>query len=145
MANSAITIGVALGAAQSDQETGTSTTTVVTPGTQQYHPSAAKAWVVFTGVTTTTNQASYNVSSLTDNGTGDTTVNFTTSFSSSNYACVFGAPSFTTGNATELNLMIRSGGKATGSVRCFSASTTSGTVLDNPDQCMACFGDQQLK
>ena len=70
-------------AAQSDQETGTSTTTYVSPGRQQFHTSAAKAWVNFNGSGAIAIRASYNVSSITDNGLSDYTVNFTTSFSAS--------------------------------------------------------------
>lgn len=46
----------------------------------------AKAWVVFNGTGTPAIGASYNISSITDNGTGDYTINFTTPFSSANYA-----------------------------------------------------------
>jgi len=38
----------------------------------------AKAWVNFNGTGTVAIRASFNVSSITDNGTGDYTVNFTT-------------------------------------------------------------------
>ena len=48
------------------------------------------AWVNFTGITTTTIKASYNVSSVTRNGTGDYTVAFTTAMTDANYATVFG-------------------------------------------------------
>lgn len=68
-------------AVAADQETATSTTLAVTPAVQQRHPSSPKAWALFTSVTTTSITQSYNVTSLTDNGTGDTTVNFTTAFS----------------------------------------------------------------
>ena len=47
---------------------------------------SAKAWVNFNGVTTATIRASYNVSSVTRNGTGDYTVNFATALSDANYA-----------------------------------------------------------
>lgn len=70
---------------QADMETGTSTTTFVTPGRAQFHPSAAKAWVNYIRSTTTIN-ASYNITSVTDNGTGDITVNIATDFSSANWA-----------------------------------------------------------
>jgi hypothetical protein len=70
-------------AAQSDQETATSTTLPVTPGRQHHHPSAAKFWVSFNSSGTI--QASYNVSSVTKNGTGDFTVNITTAFSSAEW------------------------------------------------------------
>ena len=42
---------------------------------------ASKAWVNFNGTGTIAVRTSQNVSSLTDNGTGDYTVNFSTSFS----------------------------------------------------------------
>jgi len=50
--------------------------------------SAAKAWVHFTGVTTTAARDSFNISSLTDTDTGDTTVNISNAFSNDDYACV---------------------------------------------------------
>jgi hypothetical protein len=45
----------------------------------------AKAWVNFNGTGTVAIAASFNVSSITDNGTGDYTVNFTTAMSDSNF------------------------------------------------------------
>ena len=47
---------------------------------------AARAWVNFNGTGTVAIRAAGNVSSITDNGTGDYTVNFTNAFSDSNYA-----------------------------------------------------------
>jgi hypothetical protein len=44
-----------------------------------------KAWVNFNGTGTVAIRASYNVSSITDNGIGDYTVNFTTAISDANY------------------------------------------------------------
>jgi hypothetical protein len=46
----------------------------------------AKAWVNFNGTGTVAIRASGNVSSITDNGTGDYTVNFTTALADANYA-----------------------------------------------------------
>ena len=46
----------------------------------------AKAWVNFNGTGTVAIRASGNVSSITDNGTGDYTVNFTTALVDANYA-----------------------------------------------------------
>ena len=45
-----------------------------------------KAWVNFNGTGTVAIRASYNVSSITDNGTGDYTVNFTTAMPDTSYA-----------------------------------------------------------
>lgn len=49
---------------------------------------AARAWVNFNGTGTIAIRASGNVSSITDNGTGDFTVNFTTALPDANYAPV---------------------------------------------------------
>ena len=46
----------------------------------------AKAWVNFNGTGTVAIRASFNVSSITDNGTGDYTVNLTTALVDANYA-----------------------------------------------------------
>ena len=51
----------------------------------------AKAWSVWNQVGTQSIQASGNISSITDSGTGDTTNNFSNSLSSSNFAAGFGA------------------------------------------------------
>ena len=48
----------------------------------------AKAWVNFNGTGTVAIRESFNVSSITDNGTGDYTVNFTTALSDANYSAV---------------------------------------------------------
>ena len=48
----------------------------------------AKAWVNFNGQGTPTIRDDYNVSSLTDNGTGLFSINFTNALSSSSYAAV---------------------------------------------------------
>ena len=46
----------------------------------------AKAWVNFNGTGTVAIRASFNVSSITDNGVGDYTVNFTTAMVDANYS-----------------------------------------------------------
>lgn len=49
---------------------------------------ACRAWVNFNGTGTVAIRASGNVTSITDNGTGDYTVNFTTAIQDANYCCV---------------------------------------------------------
>jgi len=44
-----------------------------------------RAWVNFNGTGTVAIRASFNVSSITDNGTGDYTINFTTAMPDANY------------------------------------------------------------
>lgn len=57
-----------------------------------------KAWVNFNGTGTVAIRASYNVSSITDNGTGDYTVNFTTALVDANYS-LSGSASLNTSSA----------------------------------------------
>lgn len=45
-----------------------------------------RAWVNFNGTGTVAIRASFNVSSITDNGTGNYTVNFATALSDANYS-----------------------------------------------------------
>jgi len=54
--------------------------------TQNGMTGIAKAWVNFDGTGTPAIRGSFNVSSITDNGTGDYTVNFTTALPNANYA-----------------------------------------------------------
>lgn len=51
---------------------------------------ACRGWVNFNGTGTVAIRASGNVSSITDNGTGDYTVNFTTALPDANFAVVVG-------------------------------------------------------
>lgn len=56
--------------------------------------SEVKAWINFDGTGTPSIRASLNVSSITDNGTGDYTVNITTALTDTNYAVVVSSGSF---------------------------------------------------
>jgi hypothetical protein len=47
---------------------------------------SAKAWVNFNGTGTVAIRSSFNVSSITDRGTGQYTINFATALSDANYA-----------------------------------------------------------
>jgi hypothetical protein len=76
-----------LAATQAEQETGTATNKIVTPGRQHSHPSASKAWVKFAGATGVV-AASYNVDSVSRSAAGTYTITFTTDFSSVNYVGV---------------------------------------------------------
>ena len=57
-----------------------------------------RAWVNFNGTGVVAIRASFNVSSITDNGTGDYTVNFTTAMPDANYS-VSGLAGRTTGDS----------------------------------------------
>jgi hypothetical protein len=54
--------------------------------TQNGMTGIAKAWVNFNGTGTVAIRGSFNVSSITDNGTGDYIINFTTAMPDTNFA-----------------------------------------------------------
>jgi len=58
--------------------------------TAQIASGRAKAWVNFNGVSTVAIRANFNVNSITDNGTGHFTINFTSALSDANYCYSFG-------------------------------------------------------
>jgi hypothetical protein len=49
-------------------------------------PAPVRAWINFNGTGTVAIRASLNITSITDNGTGDYTLNFTTAMSDANYS-----------------------------------------------------------
>lgn len=125
----------AMVAAQSDQETGTSVTTVVTPGRQQYHNSAAKAWARCTeSAGTYTLAASYNIAGGTcgKDGTGELTPTFTTAFSSTAYVCV----ATSLASSTFVNMNSVSAGEVGISIRSIAG------VAADVGFSFVCFGDQ---
>ena len=134
-----VTTALPAAATQAQQETGTETTAYVSPGRQQYHPSATKAWVNFNGTGTPAIRASYNVSSITDNGTGDYTVNFTTGFSSANFSAVVTAGQ----NTVQWGIVMFSATTpfAVGACRIITNNPADAEV-DPPYICAAFFGDQ---
>ena len=71
--------------------TGTNTTQVATTAFVTTNKQTAKAWVNFNGTSATpiTPRANYNISSVTKNGTGDYTLNFTNALSDANYTVAF--------------------------------------------------------
>jgi hypothetical protein len=66
---------------------------------------ACRAWVNFNGTGTVAIRASGNVSSITDNGTGNYTVNFTTAIEDANYSAVCTAGGLTGGGSDAFPLI----------------------------------------
>jgi len=85
---------------------------------------AARAWVNFNGTGTVAINASGNVSSITDNGTGDYTINFTAALPNANYAFGFGG-FLSTGSSTNA-VVVR--GDATAAAGSFRAKITTVTL-----------------
>jgi hypothetical protein len=87
-----------------------------------------KAWVNFNGTGTVAIRASYNVSSITDNGVGDYTVNFATALVDANYTVCGACNLNVTGNTSRVFSAPATAAPTTTAVRVattFSSSTAS--------------------
>ena len=94
-------------------------------GTENYK---CRAWVNFNGTGTVAIRASGNVSSITDNGTGDYTVNFTTALADANYS---GIALFGNGNTVSVAPVADIGAAPTTSTfRVLSYLRSTGAALD---------------
>ncbi|MFN7322992.1 MAG: hypothetical protein ACK5SP_01840 [bacterium] len=91
-----------------------------------------RAWVNFNGTGTVAIRGQFNVSSITDNGTGDYTVNFTNALADANYSTCISAGG-STGSWTELLPSTYS----TSQVRMQTRGTTSNA--DNSTFCVSIF------
>ena len=95
----------------------------------------SSAWVNFNGTGTVAIRASYNVSSITDNGTGDYTVNFTTAMSDANYV-VSGQGSII---GTDGRWQFEYQNARTTSIYRFLTANTSQVLSDSTYACIAIF------
>lgn len=86
---------------------------------------SARAWVNFNGTTSPgTIRASYNVSSITKNATGDYTVNFTNALSDANYSFCFISDS--------PQSFVSTGGGSASSIRIYTRNASSVLQDSNP-------------
>lgn len=122
-------------ATQAQQEVGASVATLVSPGRQQFHPSAAKAWCKFNASGTLL--AAFNVTSVTDVGVGNWLVTITVAFSSADY--VVQATVSAGGGAGRL-VYLSTQTTTQSTVLC--ASDFVGTLADADAIYWAAFGDQ---
>ena len=101
-----------------------------------------KAWVNFDGTTSPgTIRSSYNVSSVTKNGTGDYTVNFATAMADANYSYNTSIISAASNNAT---LICAKYAGSTSNVSFRNQSTENSntvTYFDVSEICVAIFGN----
>ena len=107
---------------------------------------SAKAWVNFNGTGTVAIRASYNVSSITDNGTGDYTVNFTSALADGDYSVQATTLPIATNDTRGITVAIQ-GSYITGptamtssGVRiCTGSGVTLNQLLDSHTICVAVF------
>lgn len=115
-------------ASQAEMEAASSVTLAVSPGNQKYHPGTIKEWVAYTDSTTATITASLGVSSLTDNGSADATINHTTAFSSANYSA---------------SGMVRTNGSTVTAAMCVQNATAPSTTALRVETCAGASGALQ--
>jgi hypothetical protein len=88
-----------------------------------------RAWVNFNGTGTPAIRASGNVSSITDNGTGDYTVNFTTAMPDANYAIAYIADSTLAGGSFHYETIVSA---AASNFRLLCSQINSGVTVCDP-------------
>lgn len=93
---------------------------------------SAKAWVNYNAITSTV-KGSYNVSSVTNGGSGQLTVNFTNAFADTNYAVVCGGDY---GNSTD-SFKVTTGG--TYSTTAVAVRNVGNTATATAVNCIAVF------
>jgi len=103
---------------------------------------AARAWVNFNGISTVSITGSGNVSSITDNGTGDYTINFSTALPDTSYAVCGFSVALSSSNITGGSIVTYypSGSstylpstKTTGAARILVGNPNSGSMTDVGD------------
>lgn len=126
------TEGIVELATNSEVRTGTDASRVPPVSSMQYHQGASQAWVNFDGTGSVSIRDDYNVSSITDNGLGDYTVNFSVTMTNANYAISTATTNLgatnsatcthkqgTTPTTTAITVTTRGGGAAFDSNRVF--------------------------
>ncbi len=124
-------------ASQAEMEAASSTTVFDTPGRTQYHPGVAKAWAL-TAADGESNTVSYNMSSVTDGGTGARTYVFDTDFSTANYAASGNA--YGPAGTTVQTDIFGQNTQTAGSIDCL-VRTEGGSNIDVENSAIF-FGDQ---
>jgi hypothetical protein len=127
-------------AVQADQETATSNAVAVTPGVQQYHPSASKARVNYNGTGTIAIRSSYNITSIADNGTGDTSITIAVDFSSGDYS--FAAMAGDASSITHPGVNVKFGVAPTAGVLRVQSESGTNNAADVSIVSIVMFGDQ---
>jgi hypothetical protein len=96
-----------------------------------------RAWVNFNGTGTVAIRASGNVSSITDNGTGNYTVNFTTAMPDANYSVIGSGGN--NSDVGDLSAFPAVPVRLTTSSAQIGVATTGGTGNDRAQVCIAIF------
>jgi hypothetical protein len=132
-------------AVQADMEAAASTTLLVNPAVQHFHPGHPKNWgKVTVSAGTPTLQVSYNITSITDTATDRLTVTIANDFSTAHYSCVVATEAATTtysATTTSLITVIRNATLAAGSFVIECLEIDIGQATDPASWSWICCGD----
>lgn len=126
-----------------EMEAGTDVAKAVTPGRFHRHPASPKAWLSCDAAGNL--QQSYNITSLTDTGTGVVTITIATDFAAATFAVIgqVEATGTTWAVANSRECHVRSATRAVGSVAldCIDNTVTTNLVKDPTTWHAVMFGD----
>ena len=120
-------------AVQSDIKAETNENTYIPPDLVKHSPGVAKGWIEWDNASAV--EVSHNVTSLTDNGTGDQTITWATDFSGADY-CVVGC------NGDDRFISTSSTTQPTAGATRMQQSSDGGSAVDASHTYVAAFGDQ---
>ena len=120
-------------ATQAELEAETAGVKFVPPDLVKYSPGVAKGWIEWDSGSNV--EVSYNVTSLTDNGTGDQTITWATDFSGADY-CVVAC------NGDDRFISTSSTTQPTAGATRMQQSSEGGSAVDASHTYVAAFGDQ---
>jgi hypothetical protein len=122
-------------AIQSEMETATDTGRAVVPGRQHFHPGHPKFWLRAAGTGSPSLTESYNVTSITDAGTGTLGITIATDFSTATWAGISGM------NTGAINMGTYLSNQLAGSITVTSGRHSDGALFDPDDWRVVGFGD----
>tara|TARA_R100000388_G_C7104926_1_gene93844 strand:- start:27 stop:431 length:405 start_codon:yes stop_codon:yes gene_type:complete len=115
--------------------------------TAEIEQGRAKLWISFNGTGTVSIRDSFNVSSITDNGTGQYTINFATAMANTSYCAGGAIKEKTDGSQTSVIFMLGKGTNDTDAytttkLRASSAAYVNDQMYDSSRINAFIFGDQ---
>jgi len=136
------TVAGAMVATQANQETGTATNLIVSPGRQHFHPGHAKLHFradMAGNIVGSSGVDYYNMTSVTDTGTGIIDCTIATDFANTNYNIVVGTVN--SGLANFVNYLDTASGFTAGTFRMRGVNSASAAAVDTGHYAAVGFGD----
>ena len=121
------------------QSSTTGTAPVFKDGNGTETGTLCRAWVNFNGTGTVAIRGSFNVSSITDNGTGDYTINYTNAMSDANYAAACSVNQDISGNRNIMGNFPYAQAPTTSTARVCTVAGNNAVLTDALYACFSFF------